>query len=123
MGIDRLVNDLKDYLLSSNIRDNIAKVIIFGSHAKGIASPGSDIDVLIFTTNGVDNEKAIMDRVYDFMIEHNAPLEVLISGVDALFINQDYFTYNITCYGWEIYSMEKDKIKTAMLKDLKNLAE
>lgn len=64
-----------------------------------------------------------MDRIYDFMIEHNAPLEVVISGVGELLPYQDYFTYNITHYGLEIYSMEKDEIKTAMVRDLLNLAE
>ena len=36
-----------------------------------------------------------MDKTYDFMIENNAPLEVLISGIDELFLHKNYFTYNI----------------------------
>ena len=123
MEVKKVVNDLKDYLLSGEIKNNIAKIILFGSHAKGHASPDSDIDVLIFTTDGIDVEKAVMDRIYDFMIEHNAPLEVLTTGIDALLLYQDYFTYNISHYGWEIYSMEKDELKMAMLTDVKNLAE
>ena len=123
MEINKLVNDLKDYLLSSEIKDNIAKVILFGSYAKGVAKKDSDIDILIFTTDGIEVKKALMDKIYDFMMEYNAPLEVLISGIDELFLHQDYFTYNITSYGLEIYSMEKDEIKVKMLKDVKNLAE
>ncbi len=123
MKIEKLVNDLKSYLLSSEMKNNIAKVILFGSHAKGSSSHDSDIDILIFTTDGIDIRKAIMDKTYDFMIEHNAPLEVLVSGIGDLFLHQDYFTYNVTRYGLEVYSMEKDEIKAAMSNDLKNLAE
>ena len=46
-------------------------------------------------------------------------VEVLISGIDELLLHQNYFIYNITHYGMEIYSMEKEKIKAAMLKDIK----
>lgn len=123
MEISKLIDDFKNYLLSSEVKDKIAKVILFGSYAKGIAKPDSDIDILIFTTDGIEVEKAIMDKAYDFMMEYNAPLEVLISGIDELFLYQDYFTYNVTRYGVEIYAMEKEKIKIAMLNDIKDLAE
>jgi len=123
MEISKLINSFKEYLLSSELESNIAKIILFGSYAKGSATPDSDIDILIFATDGIEVEKAIMDKTYNFMIENNAPLEVLISGIDELFLYKDYFTYNITHYGLEIYSMEKDEIKAAMSKDLKNLAE
>lgn len=123
MKINKLVNDFKDYLLMSEVKNSIAKIIIFGSHAKGVGTPDSDVDILIVTTNGIDVEKTLMDKVYDFMLESNAPLEILTSGIDELFLNQDYFIYNVMHYGVEIYSMEKEKIKRAMLEDLKGLAE
>ncbi len=123
MEINKLITSFKKYLLDSELEKNIAKIIVFGSYAKGSATPESDVDILIFKTDGIEVEKAIMDRTYDFMMENNAPLEVLIAGIDELFLNQDYFTYNITRYGLEIYSMEKDEIKAVMTRDLKNLAE
>ena len=123
MEINKLISSFKKHLLDSELEKNSAKIIVFGSYAKGSATAESDIDILVFKTNGIAVEKAIMDRTYDFMLENNAPLEVLIAGIDELFLNQSYFTYNITCYGLEIYSMEKDEIKAAMTRDLKNLAE
>jgi len=89
METDSLINSFKTYLLNSKLEKNIAKIILFGSYAKGVATPDSDIDILIFTTDGIEVEKAIMDKVYDFMMEHNAPLEVLIAGIDELFLYQD----------------------------------
>jgi len=123
MENDRLINSFKTYLLNSKLEKNIAKIILFGSYAKGVAAPDSDIDILIFTTDGIEVEKAIMDKVYDFMMEHNAPLEVLISGIDELFLYQDYFLYNVTRYGMEIYSMEKEEIKKTMVRNVRELAE
>lgn len=121
--INKLVDSFKEYLLNSELKDNIAKIILFGSHAKGVGSPESDVDILIFTIDGSGAEEAIMNKVYDFMIERNVALEVLISGIDEFLLHQNYFIYNITHYGMEIYSMEKEKIKAAMLKDIKDLAE
>lgn len=123
MEINKIILSYKEYLLNSKLENNIAKIIVFGSYAKGSVTTESDIDILIFKTDGIEVEKAIMDRTYDFMMENNAPLEVLIAGIDELFVNPDYFTYNITRYGLEIYSMEKDEMKAVMSRDLKNLAE
>ncbi|MCS7282767.1 MAG: nucleotidyltransferase domain-containing protein, partial [Anaerolineae bacterium] len=57
---------LKDYLLSGEGGDKIARIILFGSHAKGTAGPDSDIDILIATLDGREVEKVILDRAYDF---------------------------------------------------------
>lgn len=104
MEINELITSFKKHLLDSDLENNIAKIIVFGSYAKGSATAESDVDIIIFKTDGIEVEKAIMDRTYDFMMENNAPLEVLIAGIDELFLNQDYFTYNIIRYGLEIYS-------------------
>ncbi len=118
-----LIKRFRDYLIKSELKQYIAKIVLFGSHAKGAASAQSDVDILIFTMDGAAVEKALMDRVFDFMIEYNAPLEIVTSGIDDLFLSQDYFLYNVRRYGREIYSMEKDQIKTAMVEKLIELAE
>ena len=121
--INELVNDFKDYLLASDVKDYIVKMILFGSHARDVAGPGSDIDILIFTTDGISIEKSLMDRVYDFMVEHNAPLEVMTSSIDEFFPIRDYFVLNVIRCGVEVYSMEKEEIKKVALRDIKDLAE
>jgi uncharacterized protein (UPF0332 family) len=63
-----------------------------------------------------------MDKAYEFMIEHNAPLEILTSRIDALFF-QDYFVYNVTRHSVEVYSMEKEEIKRQLVKDIISLSE
>ena len=123
MEIDKLINNFRQYLLSSPLKENIAKIILFGSYAKGVPTPNSDIDILIVITNGLRTEKPLMDKVYDFMLEHNAPIEVVTSNVTELFLSQDYFLYNVTHHGVEVYSMRKEEIKIVALKDIRDLAE
>jgi len=123
MEIREVINSFKEYLLKSEIKDEIVKIILFGSSAKGNATPNSDIDVLIMIKNGKRNEEYLMDKVYEYMIESNAPLEVVTSTIDDLFWGKDYFLYNIISYGEEIYTMKREEIKMIMVKELKNLAE
>ena len=66
-----LVNNFKDRLLASDLKDSIAKIILFGSQAKGTATIHSDIDVLVVTANGKDIEKSLMDIAFEFSIEQN----------------------------------------------------
>ena len=117
-----LVNKFKDYLLSSPFKDKIVKIILFGSHAKGTAIPDSDIDIMIFTSNGKEIEKDIMDRAFEFMMDHHAPLEILTSHIDDLFISHDFFIYNIIHNGMEVYSMKEEDIKRIMVQDMLNLS-
>ncbi|MEW6104256.1 MAG: nucleotidyltransferase domain-containing protein [bacterium] len=104
MDIERLLDNFKEYLLTSDIKGKIAKIILFGSCAKKTNVSSSDIDILIFTLNGKGIERPLMDKAYTFMMEHNAPFEILISSIDSLFF-QDYFVYNVLQNGKEVYSM------------------
>jgi uncharacterized protein (UPF0332 family)/predicted nucleotidyltransferase len=118
-----VVRGLKEYLLSSSEKEKIAKVILFGSHAKGEATPSSDIDILIVLTDGSRSEKSLLDSVYEFMIDRNAPLEVVTANLTQFCLSPDYFLHNVTRYGLEVYSMGKKDLKIAALNELKTLAE
>jgi len=123
MGIIDILKGLSDYLLESSVKDRIAKIILFGSHAKGGAKETSDIDIMILTTNGKDIKGKILDGIYDYMIEHNVPIEVVFSDVSSIYPVTDYFTYNVLNHGVEVYSMGKLEIKREMIRSLLNLAE
>jgi len=123
MVIANTVRELKDYILQDEIKDKIAKIILFGSYAKGYETVNSDIDIMVFTTAGKEIEKIILDKIYDFMVKHNVPLEVVVSNIYDLYLSPDYFTYNVVHHGVEVYSMEKSELKRQMIKDLYSLAE
>lgn len=114
---------LTDHLLSGEGGDKIARMILFGSHARGTAGPDSDIDILIATLDGREVERVILDRAYDFMAAQQAPIEIVFSSVYDLYPPQDYFLYNVSRYGVEVYSMDAGEIKRVMAADLARLAE
>lgn len=123
MDIRDVTTALRDFLLDSEISHSIAKMVLFGSHAKGTASGGSDIDVLFLTTENGRTERLLMEKIYDFILEYDVPLEAFVAGIDSLYVFRDYFTYNVLRYGQEIYSMDTNDIKSAMLGKLMELAE
>lgn len=122
MEIQEVINNFRDFLLNSDVSENIAKIILFGSQAKNTAAEHSDIDILIFTADGKREEKHLMDRVYDFMVENDVPIEVITAHINDLVIVQDYFLYNILTYGVEIYSMENNTIKQVMVRNILDLS-
>lgn len=121
MTLEPLLNKFKDFLLNSPLRDEIGKIILFGSYAKGAATPHSDIDLLVVTTNGKQTENDLLDLTYEFMVDHNLPLEVVtVSGNDLVNI-QDYFLYNVLHYGVELYSMEPAVLKQRIIRNMLDL--
>lgn len=118
-----LLNRFTEHLLSGEGGDKIARIILFGSHAKGTAGPDSDVDILIATLDGRKVERAILDRAYDFMTAQQAPIEIVFSSIYDLFPPQDYFLYNVIRYGMEVYSMDVGEMKQVMAEGLAHLAE
>jgi len=121
--LQELLIRFKDHLLSGEGGDKIARIILFGSQATGTAGPDSDIDILIATLDGREVERVILDRAYDFMTEQQAPIEIVFSSVYDLVPPRDYFLYNVTRYGVEVYSMDAGEMKRTMAEDLARLAE
>jgi predicted nucleotidyltransferase len=66
-------------ILSQIYREQISKVILFGSVARGDFSPESDIDLLIVTANGGQNLKdEISMACFDIMLETEVILSPLV---------------------------------------------
>src|ERR671933_637692 len=49
--------------LEAECADDVQRVILYGSKARGTADPESDIDLLIVTTNGAKRVKKIVDSL------------------------------------------------------------
>lgn len=66
-------------ILSQIYREQISKVILFGSVARGDFSPESDIDLLIVTANGEQNLKdEISMACFDIILETEVILSPLV---------------------------------------------
>jgi uncharacterized protein (UPF0332 family) len=117
---------LKQYvsnLLASPARAQIAKIILFGSVAKGEARPESDIDVYVM---GFDDLDALRDASYDAILDlpsdcHEG-IEPLFDTIESLIFPEDYFTYRVTRYGKEIYTVPERQIKLEEAAGLLELA-
>ena len=65
--------------ITSIFPNQIAKVILFGSRAKGISKPGSDYDFLIVLK---DKDRKITDEIYDvvtdFLTEYGVDISLKV---------------------------------------------
>lgn len=56
-----------------------ARVILYGSYARGTQAPGSDVDLLVLLPSAPSTEVTdrIRDTLYEIELEHNAVISVL----------------------------------------------
>lgn len=69
--------------------DRLVKMLLYGSHARGDAEPGSDIDVLVVLRGPVTFEEEIArtsDVIADLSLEHNVVLSRFFVS-DELYAN------------------------------------
>ncbi|MBM4024742.1 MAG: nucleotidyltransferase domain-containing protein [Planctomycetes bacterium] len=60
-----------------------AKIILYGSQARGQATPESDVDMLILLDSEIPSQErsAIHDRLYEIGLEHDMVISALIDSV------------------------------------------
>ena len=80
-----IVKELKNILLS-NLGDNVADVILFGSQLKGSAHLGSDIDVVIVLKDDYDRslKRHINNLCYQLDLKHGVFLDTQIISINEL---------------------------------------
>lgn len=81
-----LLNPLRNYL-KQEYQDRLNRVILFGSQARGDATPASDIDILIVLQDPVD-ASAELHRTSQFVAQFCLEHRILIS---RLFMPQSRF--------------------------------
>lgn len=112
------------HLLASPARDQIAKIILFGSVAKGEAKKDSDVDVMVFGFRNLQFiEDVSSEYAYDTMLEMHEYISPLVEDATDLFDPQSYLTYLVTRRGQEAYVMSKDDLTQREIEDRKVLAE
>lgn len=108
----RAIEDFKKHLLSSPVKDLIAKIILFGSLKKGKVTPESDIDILVFTTNSLEKVKeTCLDIALEINIDFGESVEPLVYCIDSLRYPSSYFLYYNIKNGKEEYTMEEERLR------------
>ena len=101
-----MVNIFIERLLKSKVREDIAKVFLFGSVLKGEADENSDIDLLIISLNGKASvEKTCLDISFELLNRSGEFIEPHIYTIyDWKGIPLDYLVYNASKRGKEVYT-------------------
>ena len=90
-------------LLSSDVKDQIAKIILFGSVARGDAQEHSDVDVLIFGFGDLRKlSEACAEASLDIAIESGEYIQPLEYCIDDLSPPRSYFLYRAVRDGKEV---------------------
>jgi uncharacterized protein (UPF0332 family) len=104
--------DFAARLLNSTIGPSIARIVLFGSVARGEASPDSDVDVMVFTAAPLDEAREYTAQAGgEVMLEWGEEVAQLTFGLAELIQPRDYVIYCALQQGKELYSMETEEIR------------
>ncbi len=96
-------------LLSSNAKEHIVKVILFGSLRKGEVRPDSDVDVLIFSSGSLrEMEEQAADCALETGIQVGESVEPLVYCIDDLRFPGSYFLKSNLNRGEDIWSWQRN---------------
>lgn len=113
-----------NYLLKSKIKDDIAKVVLFGSLVRGKPKDDSDVDVLILGTENLDEiSNVCADARMETYFNYSESIEPLVYPLERLRILNSYFLYRAINHGEEVYSMSEEDLKKNEMRNYLKLAE
>lgn len=100
-------------LLKSPVRQEIARVVLFGSVARGDPEQDSDVDLLLLGTGHLET---IREAIYDLQasLGGSHSMEVVIAPLSDQFVQGSYFVRKVLRQGKDVYRMaEKELIARA----------
>ncbi|WP_100011803.1 nucleotidyltransferase domain-containing protein [Lentibacillus sediminis] len=95
----RFINELQSYCANN---DQIEKVVLFGSRARGDFQSSSDIDLAFFTINSSHSQQNLIAQFID---ELPTPLKIDVAFMDRL--SKEKMIFNIQKEGVVIYEQGK----------------
>lgn len=101
----------RDALLRADIGTRVAKIYLFGSLARGVATEHSDIDLLVVLCDGDEGARAVAETLLDLQLDGCGPLEPVTCSIEDLFPVQDYFLYSVVRHGKELYTMPEAELR------------
>lgn len=111
-------------LLKDGVKERVAKIILFGSVAKGEATEESDVDLLVLATDELEKvSEACAEAALWTGIETGVSVEPLVYCQDQLRFPHSFFIYKAITSGKEIYSMPEKELRREEARGYSNLAE
>jgi len=74
--MDNIIKKFIQKLKNTKLKEEIEKIYLFGSRAKGTERPDSDYDFLIVTSS---NNKEFRDKIYDIVVDMLIETQKVIS--------------------------------------------
>lgn len=105
MNLQEILREIKGVITAA---EPSAKVILYGSQARGDSRPDSDIDILIFlpdTYKGsafVKKRSEISGRLYDLSLDNAVDISPLVTIPEYFYARKTPFTVNIANEGIEL---------------------
>ncbi|RMF37227.1 MAG: HEPN domain-containing protein [Chloroflexi bacterium] len=110
-------------LLNSDLGDQVARVVLFGSLAEGRARPESDVDLLIFGTGRLaELSEAAADAAFEAALETGESVEPLVYCTDVMHYPH-YFAAQALRDGQELYRMDEKALRRAEAEAALGLAQ
>lgn len=108
----KALDDFTARLLSSPVKDYIARIILFGSVLDGEDKLESDVDLLVFGTDRLrDLSEACAAASFETAIQWGESVEPLVYCTDDMRFPQSYFLYDTLRRGKEVYRMDEEMLR------------
>jgi len=121
--ISKAIEEFCKYLLSKDTGRYIVKIIHFGSTAKGEASKGSDVDIMVVSSDGKEVRKRVAEAAFEVQTNYGIDIQPIVENLDDIVFVSSYFIFNVLSYGREVYSVKKENLKKEACRNLSRLAE
>jgi uncharacterized protein (UPF0332 family)/predicted nucleotidyltransferase len=108
----KALDDFTARLLQSSMKDHIARIVLFGSVLDAEDQPDSDVDVLVFGTDRLQElSEACAAASFETAVQWGESVEPLVYCTDDLRFPQSYFLYDTLRRGKEIYRMDEEMLR------------
>lgn len=110
-------------LLEHPAKDQIAKILLFGSLARGEATPDSDVDLMVVGTPSLPLVKeACSEAALETLLAMGEDVEPLVRSLNEWREPSTWLMYRVRLEGKEVYSMDAKAIKRKEIDGLYDLA-
>ncbi len=116
--------DFTARLLNGPLGERVARVVLFGSVAGGVARPNSDVDVMVFADVSEPRLSEITaDAAWEATTEFGELVSPLTYSLHRLYYRRPYVVYNALKRGQEIYTMDEAEERLREALNLYNKAQ
>jgi len=108
------IDDFTRRLLSSEVGEAVAKIVLFGSVLRGSAGKDSDIDLMVIASSKLEQvTEACSDAAFETLLKQKEGVETIVHCLDEWRFPTSYLVWQVKKEGKEIYTMEEKEIRRA----------